>query len=231
MVKVVIVSKDCVKKCSEIKNFDMDKLYKKCNLRKNDYFKKRHTWKLNETNSHYISIYAKNSGRATNENKYDLPPPLDKELYYGSLLLIKHTEENLINQNVKNLLLNEWEQFYESLFGGFENLNDEDSYSEEEEIPEHMKTLTGYSKEGGFVVEDENDSDSSYDGDYVPSDLDDITDESDDFEEKEAESDNKDNSNNENDANDDDSSEDEENLNSDLGSELSEESYINSDSE
>ena len=51
--------------------------------------------------------------------------------------------------------LEDWGNLYEELFGGFEDLNGEDSYSEEEEIPENMKTSSGYSKEGGFIVEDD----------------------------------------------------------------------------
>ena len=150
MVKVIVVSKDRKKKNSNIKNFKVDELYKKCNLRKNDHFEKRHTWKMKKSNN-FISLYAKDKGRANSENKYDLPPPLDNALYYGFLLLIKHNEEHLTDENALNLTLDEWEKFYEHLFGGFEDLNAEDSYSEEEEIPEHMKTSTGYSKEGGFI--------------------------------------------------------------------------------
>ena len=63
-----------------------------------------------------------------------------------------------------DLTVDEWEKCYAKLFGGFEELGEEDSYSSEEEIPEHLKTKEGYSKEGGFVV----DSDDEDDGDYIP---------------------------------------------------------------
>ena len=61
----------------------------------------------------------------------------------------------LVFENAKDITLKDWETTYEKLFGGFIDLNNEDSYSEEEEIPEHMKTKSGYSKEGGFIVDDD----------------------------------------------------------------------------
>ena len=81
MVKLIIIEKGCNLKCSEIKKFKLDVLYKKCNFRKNDNFDKRHTWKMDDIN--YVTIFSKNKGRANSENKYDLPPPVDKDLYYG----------------------------------------------------------------------------------------------------------------------------------------------------
>ena len=94
-----------------------------------------------------------------------MPPPLDNTLYFGSMILIKHQTKNINNNNVKDISLEEWNKIYEKLFGGFEDLNDNDSYSEEEEIPEHFKTKEGYSKEDGFIVDD----DDSDDEDYIPS--------------------------------------------------------------
>ena len=230
MVKVIVVSKDRKKKNSNIKNFKVDELYKKCNLRKNDHFEKRHTWKMKKSNN-FISLYAKDKGRSNSENKYDLPPPLDNALYYGFLLLIKHNEEHLTDENALNLTLDEWEKFYEHLFGGFEDLNAEDSYSEEEEIPEHMKTSTGYSKEGGFIV-----SDGESDGDYVPSDNSDTDNElSNDVNEDDmGEDDMGKYSDIQSDVEEDEANEEDTDSDSDdgdLGSELSEESYVDSDNE
>ena len=81
---------------------------------------------------------------------------------------------------VFDLTVAEWEKCYEKLFGGFEELGEDDSYSSEEEIPEHLKTKEGYSKEDGFIV----DSDDEDDGDYIPED-----DEDEDDEDKSAEED------------------------------------------
>lgn len=233
MVKIIVVGKNKTKKNTEIKKFKVNELYKKCNLRKNDNFEKRHTWKM-KTQNYYISIYAKDKGRAGSENKYDLPPPIDTTLFYGLLLIVKHKEENLTDQNAVNLTLDEWEKFYEHLFGGFEDLNAEDSYSEEELIPEHMKTTTGYSKEGGFIV-----SDGESDGEYIPSDNSGTGDELDEDgvggEVEDNENLGEDNMGKDSDIDIESDEEEEEDSdsdsddNDDLGSELSEESYVDSD--
>ena len=230
MVKVIIVKKTTNLKLSDIKNFDLENLYKKCNLRKPDNFEKRHTWKM--TNSdYYITLYAKDAGRSNSENKYDLPPPVDKKLYFGSLLLVKHKGKELSNENVKDITLEEWATMYNKLFGGFEDLNGEDSWSEEEEIPEHMKTKQGYSKEGGFIVDD----DVIDDDDYIPDESDDDIDAVDD-DDADEEEDNMGHDSDINSVEDNDEEEDEEDSGyesdaSDVGSELSEESYVDSDEE
>ena len=79
-------------------------------------------------------------------------------LYFGSFMLIMHKEEdNFENENLLNLTIEKWEESYEKLCGGFEDLGEEDSYSSEEEIDPDMLTKEGYSKEDGFVVDDDDD--------------------------------------------------------------------------
>ncbi len=231
MVKVILIDKGCNIKTSEIKNLEIDKLYKKCNLRKKDNFDLRHTWSLSKENL-YISIFCKNKGRANSENKYDLPPPLDNELYFGSMLLVKHSNKNFTNSNdAKDIKINEWNKLYEKLFGGFEDLNDEDSYSEEEEIPEHLKTKEGYSKEDGFIVDDEEDLDEE----YIPDEEEEeeahsSTDSADEDEEIMGEESEIDNSEYEEESDEDEYEEEsDEESQDELGSELSEEEYVDSD--
>ena len=167
MVRVLIIDKEGNKKNTEIKKFKKKDLYKKCNLRKADDFKKRCTWKM-KNSEYYVSIYAKDKGRANSENKYDLPPPLDNELYFGKLLLVKHTSENYEKDNVVDLTVEDWQKHYEKLFGGFESLDEEEESSSEEEIDPSMLTKEGYSKEDGFIVDDEEGDD-----DYIPQNEDD----------------------------------------------------------
>ena len=75
-----------------------------------------------------ISIFAFNEGKAGNENKTELPPPLDKQLYFNNIFVIGHN-----NNKVVDLNKSEYEEFYETSFGGFDDINSEDSWSEEEE--------------------------------------------------------------------------------------------------
>ena len=162
MKKVVIISKSSSVKTENVKNFNIDDIYKKCKFRKKVDFGLRHTWNYK---NNYYSIFSKDKGRANSENKYDLPPPLDNELYFGSMIVIKHTGKIPKNNQVVNLEDKEWLKLYEHLFGGFEDLGDEDSVSEEEYIPDELKTKHGYLKDG-FVVS----SDAEDDDEYVPND-------------------------------------------------------------
>jgi len=163
MVKVVFVSKDASLNEKSVKNIDLKTLHVKCNV-KQESFGKRHTWKVKGA---YYTVYAKDTGRHSSENKYDLPPPVDEELYFNTMAILKHSDEKITNDNVVDLTKEEWEKTYEHLFGGFENLDDtsgEMSVDEEEEnLSESEKTKQGYKKDG-FVVDDDDEDDE----DYVP---------------------------------------------------------------
>jgi hypothetical protein len=142
------------------------------------------------------------------------------------MILVKHTDKVLKNDNVVNLTVEDWDNLYEKLFGGFEDLEQEDSYSDEEEIPEHLQTKEGYSKEGGFIV-----SDDEEDEEYIPEkEEEEAHSSTDDAEEEDImgkESDIE--AEEEEEEEDEDEESDEDDYESDLGSELSEESYIDSD--
>ena len=150
--KIIIIKKTSTlgKELDWKKNIDISNLYKKCGFKKNTDFNKRHTWKVKDG---FISIYARNKGRANTENKCELPPPIDKELYFGSLVVIKHTNKIPSNESLKNLSFVEWKKIYEYLFGGFEELGSEEE-SEEDYVPPENLTKHGYEKDG-FVVEDD----------------------------------------------------------------------------
>ena len=93
------------------------------------------------------------------------------ELFFGKIIIVKHFNEEINDDNVEDLTLDEWEKIYEKLFGGFEDLGDEDSFSDEEIIPEKYKTKEGYSKEDGFIVDSgEEDSDFVPDEEYESND-------------------------------------------------------------
>ena len=168
--KIVIVKKTGV--LGELdwkKNVDLVSIYKKCGLRKNKDFCKRHTWKISE--DQYISLYSKDDGRANTENKYELPPPIDSPLYFGSLAIVKHTEADPTNTNCIDLTGKEWKKIRENLMGGFEDLDEEEEESEEEYVDPKDLTKQGYKKDG-FVVEDGNtefNSDSEEEEDWIPS--------------------------------------------------------------
>jgi hypothetical protein len=124
------------------------------NIRKSKNFKenfKRYCdWELDDYN---IAIFGSKNGKAGSENKFDLPPPEDTDIYFGELLIIKF-KDNVI-QDLNKKIFND---FIETSFGGFEVLGSNDT--EEEYDPE----LDRY--ESDFVVDD--DDDILYDEDYNP---------------------------------------------------------------
>ena len=155
MVTIVLVEKTGELKSCKYAN-DTDELYKKCKFKKMDGFELRHSWKTKKQKYTFnmVSLYARDTGKANTENKYDFPPPVDSVLYFGCCCLVAYDVDN----NIVDLSIDMWEKFYEDLFGGFENLADTAKEDEEEEdelenIPAEMKTKSGYLKDG-FVVDD-----------------------------------------------------------------------------
>ena len=79
MTKIIIVDKNKNKKETKLREFSLTELYKKANLKNSKNFIKQHTWKVSDK---FVSLFATNSGRANNENGYELPPPIDSELFF-----------------------------------------------------------------------------------------------------------------------------------------------------
>mgnify|MGYP001311708562 CR=1 FL=1 len=154
MTKIIIVQKGGNLVSKNTNQVNESTLYKKCGLKNDDNFDHRHTWQVEEDG--YISLYARDDGKANQENKYDLPPPLDNSLFFNKMVLVKHFDKDLEDDNALDLTLDEWSLVYEKLFGGFEDLEDEEP-SEEENIPLEFRTKSGYSKQDGFVVDDDDD--------------------------------------------------------------------------
>ena len=175
MPKVVFISKGGEVSYCNIKMFNVETLYKKCKFKDNENFEKRHTWKLDkETN---VSLYAKSDGKAGTENKYDLPPPLDKELYYGCMVLCAYKGDDLTKESVQHFDKDAWLKLYEKLMGGFEDLGEDSERSEDEEdIDKDMLTKEGYLK-NSFIADDNesvevndgDDSEKEYSGDETVS--------------------------------------------------------------
>jgi hypothetical protein len=219
------------------KNIDLKNIYKKAGFRKDDDFAKRHTWKINEGD--FVSVYSKNAGRANTENKYELPPPVDSDLYFGKLVVIRHSEQNPTAENCLDFTFEEWKTIYEKLMGGFEDLDDDEEESEEEYVAPENLTKQGYEKDG-FVVEDGevafNSGDSDEEEEWIPSNNEENTDDSLEGTSEEEEQEDTSDKNEEKDdcggENDDDSEENDEDTDSSMPSlisgsdnELQEESY------
>jgi hypothetical protein len=161
-VTFVIVEKNGSLKDTDIKEnlICAEELSKKCKFKKVDGFMKRTQWNYSSKNEKenlsskiIVELWAKDDGIANSENKYEFPPPVDTELFFGACALVARDSKN----NYINLTGDKWNKIYEYLFGGFESLvaNDDDDDDEEDElesVPKNRKTRDGYLKDG-FVVD------------------------------------------------------------------------------
>ena len=153
MVKVLVVKKTGTIKLDNYNHENDEQLYKVAGLKSKEDFECVATWNMfNENNNLYdYCVYAKKIGKAGQENKYDFPPPIDYDLYFGSCVILKKN-----NESYKSLRVEEWEYIYENLFGGFEDLGDEDTDDDDEddELDDDVEfTKSGYVQDD-FIVDD-----------------------------------------------------------------------------
>lgn len=167
---IVIVERSGELKSLHIKNYVEEELYKKCGFKKADGFINQCIWNIKINGTKYnVTLYAKNDGKANTENKYDFPPPVDTKLFFGSCALVCSLKDTKGKYILADLTLEMWEKMYEKLFGGFEDLTQtkiEDEYEEDEleNVPKSKKTKIGGYLKDGFVVDDEDESQDSSDG-------------------------------------------------------------------
>ena len=134
------------------KPIENEKIFKLCNYKNSSGFERLHCFPFDkQNNENGYEVYGKRSGRANNENKYEFPPPIDKDLYFGNLCIIKRE-----NDEINDLTLDEWKGVYESLFGGFEDIEDSD---EERSVDSEVYSSDEYTKEGyhkdSFIIDDD----------------------------------------------------------------------------
>lgn len=162
MTSIIIVDKSASIKSTKAKDLTRETIYKKCGFRKSEGFEMRNKFVIKKFGVETVEVWARDSGKAGTENKYELPPPIDNALYFGSLAIVGFNNKD----ELCDLTDETWKKVYEHLFGGFEDIDDPDSeaeFSEDEldSVPAEKKTKHGYLKDG-FVVdgnEDESEED------------------------------------------------------------------------
>jgi hypothetical protein len=171
MPTLLIVEKSGNIKELNVKQYVEEDLYKKAGFKSDTGFKCQTTWNVEIDQKKWdISVFAKTTGRAGQENKYDFPPPVDSTLFFGSCILVAANDD---------LRAADWEKIYEFLFGGFEDIGTEDSEEEEEDEDDDVpKTKDGYVKDG-FIVDDSDDTEEQDEDDG--DDEDDTEEDSDEF--------------------------------------------------
>ena len=103
------------------------KLIKKDNIdfiTKNKNISKLNSWNYKD---YMYVLYGCINGNANEENKYDLPPPCDCDLFFNDLYFIKY-----INNNIVDLELEEYDEFYNNCFEGFDTIENTDDEIEDE---------------------------------------------------------------------------------------------------
>jgi hypothetical protein len=157
MPTLLIVEKSGNIKELNVKQYVEEDLYKKAGFKSDSGFKCQTTWNVEIDQKKWsVSVFAKTTGRAGQENKYDFPPPIDSTLFFGSCILVAANDD---------LRAADWEKIYEFLFGGFEDIGTEDSEEEEEDEDDDVpKTKDGYVKDG-FIVDDSDDTEEQEDDD------------------------------------------------------------------
>lgn len=204
---IIIVEKSATLKNLTIKDYKVEELYKKCGFKKAEDFELQTEWPVKIDGQKYlVQMYGKLEGKINMENKYDFPPPIDNKLYFGSCALVALTNDETNKRVPTNLSISLWDKIYEKLFGGFETLAlkcDDDECEEDElsNVPKSKLTKKGGYLKDGFVVDS-----SETEGSGVES----VSESSETEMEDEMDT----------------SNDNENNLLENLGSELSEESYI-----
>lgn len=106
---------------------------------KNKNISKLYTWDYNNAQ---LVLYGCINGDAGEENKYDLPPPCDCELYFNDLYFLKYIKSQLVD-----LTREEFNNFYVHCFEGFESIESSDDEIEEE--------LSEHTSDRDFINDDE----------------------------------------------------------------------------
>ena len=103
-----------------------------------------------------ICLFAKKYDCSLTEkkiNKYDFfPPPIDNKLFYGTILLVKFSDNDIIIDFSEKDFLN----YINKLHKGFDDINSDSSFSEDE---------SNYSDLDDFIVSDGSIEESDYSDD------------------------------------------------------------------
>lgn len=159
MIQIILIQKTGRLVNKRVKTIGGEHAYKYCNYTSDKNFEHVHTY---DANGYEYEVYGKVEGRANSENKYEFPPPIDNQLFFGMMCVLKKNRESGEYENLPTI---EWRLLYDKLFGGFDDIGDEDSeYSQDSEHSKSELTKEGYLKDG-FVVDDKNTVIGEYDSD------------------------------------------------------------------
>ena len=165
---IVVVERNGDLRVSPIKEYSQLELCKKCKCNPTSDFGLHAEWAYSGSDGHddrfVVELWARETGGAGQENKYEFPPPVDTSLFFGACALV--AKDMTPQHAVIPLTLERWDKMYNFLFGGFDTLatcEHDDEFEEDEldSLSAHRKTKDGYLKDG-FVIDSEEESESEY---------------------------------------------------------------------
>ena len=96
-------------------------------------------WKKNT-----LHLIGYKDGKAGTENKHELPPPLDNQLFFGDIVILNCKEETSFTKPI-SMTTDEYELFYTQMFEGFEDLDEnEEEEAEDEDLDEYENEDEGF---------------------------------------------------------------------------------------
>ena len=104
--------------------------------------------------SKFLHLFGYQKGKAGSENKHELPPPHDSMLLFGDIVILASSSEDSYSQPIP-FKVEEYEAFYTSAFGGFDDLEDEEEEEIEEEELEEVEEKQEKEEEAEADVEQE----------------------------------------------------------------------------
>jgi hypothetical protein len=120
----LLIEKDGNLTITNIKN--TSKLYYLCNYRNDTNFENLYTWKNTLVT---YELWGKKKTKGSVKNIYQLPYPIDKEVFYGALCVVKK-----INQEYTNMTMEDWILIMNKFKSNDKEKNEETINEEEENI-------------------------------------------------------------------------------------------------
>jgi len=154
LLSILLIPKTTVVQQAFIKEFSEIDLFKRAGFKSATDFEKRTVYSVGDKEIH---VFGKVTGRAGQENKYELPPPIAETLFFGTVVLVAKVDDTPVSLTVA-----EWESMYEGLMGGFEDIGSEDTPETGEttlDAENEVVTRDGYVKDGFVVDDDDEDED------------------------------------------------------------------------
>ena len=159
MMEVVVINKHGIsstKRISAVHHNEINRLYSKNDTNQIQYLC---SWKITSDKRKELVVFGSLSGNVGDENKYELPPPIDNLLLFGNIIIVgvyNFSKDKLLERKKCFSLTKEsWNVYYNMLYGNFESLGETDTESDsDDEYDDYPKSKSGYALDG-FVVDDD----------------------------------------------------------------------------